>query len=121
MKKFVALLLAFSGFLLSACNGGEKLAEISEYTADGFVDPNTGVEYVTARGGRTLYAVAAGEKYLTAADTCRTTAKICFTARRMSKNRMSSPSNRYPQGYTTAATPAKWRSFMPTTNISPMN
>ena len=69
MKKFVALLLAFSGFLLSACNGGEKLAEISEYTADGFVDPNTGVEYVTARGGRTLYAVTAGEKYLTAADT----------------------------------------------------
>lgn len=69
MKKFVALLLAFSGFLLSACNGGEKLAEISEYTADGFVDPNTGVEYVAARGGRTLYAVTAGEKYLTAADT----------------------------------------------------
>lgn len=57
MKRFIAFLLAISSLLLVSCGGGEP-------TANGFIDPDTGIEYVdvTPMG---LYPVDPGEEFIT--------------------------------------------------------
>lgn len=57
MKRFIAFLLVVSSLLLVSCNGGEP-------TENGFIDPDTGIEYVdvTPMG---LYPVDPGEEFIT--------------------------------------------------------
>ncbi len=60
MKRFIAFLLVISSLLLVACGGGEP-------TENGFIDPDTGIEYVevTPMG---LYPVDPGEEFITVSD-----------------------------------------------------
>lgn len=57
MKRFFAVLLTVSMLLLASCGGGEP-------TENGFIDPDTGIEYVdvTPMG---LYPVEASEEFIT--------------------------------------------------------
>ena len=57
MKKFAAILLALCSLLLAACGGGEP-------TENGFIDPDTGIEYVdvTPMG---LYPLDPQEEFIT--------------------------------------------------------
>ena len=57
MKRFIAFLLVISSLLIVACEGGEP-------TANGFINPETGIEYVevTPMG---LYPVDPSEEFIT--------------------------------------------------------
>ena len=57
MKRFIAFLLVLSSLLIVACEGGEP-------TANGFINPETGIEYVevTPMG---LYPVDPSEEFIT--------------------------------------------------------
>lgn len=65
MKRFVAFLLVISSLLLVSCGGGEP-------TENGFIDPNTGIEYVdvTPMG---LYPIEASEEFIKVSSNNETT------------------------------------------------